>query len=160
MKSDMKKSQYRIICSITGIIIGLFIGLGILNQTKQSQRETIALYAISGGVLIGLIGGYGLGDKLDTEEYVGEVLGIKKAETEYYKSGRSWIISTKWIDSNNKEYLLITGQNNDKILVSQLNEEVIVNHEIQSGSKVNVEKHHQNARNYVFAKLRADFNKI
>jgi hypothetical protein len=31
-----------------------------------------------------------------------------------------------------------------------------MNHEIQSGSKVNVEKYHQNARNIAFNKLRAE----
>lgn len=160
MKKTRKKYQFRIICSIGGIIIGLFIGLGIINQTKKSQRETIFLFANSCGLLIGLIGGYILGNKLDTEEYIDEILGVNKTETELNKNGRSWNIQTKWTDSNENHYVLVTLQDTNKVLVSQLNNETILNHEIQSGSKVNVEKHHQIARNYVFEKLRADIKSV
>ena len=156
MSTLKKKYQFRIIFSIVGLIIGLLISAGILNQTKKSQRQATFLYAITGGMLIGIIGGYLAGDKYDTDDYKDEVLGIKKAVTEYYKNGRSWIIQTKSTDSNDKQYLLLTGQDTKNILVSQLNDETIINHEIESGSKVNVEKHHQSARNYVFDKLRAE----
>jgi|LakMenEpi03Aug12_release.lakeMendotaPanAssembly.Ray.scaffolds.fasta_scaffold611117_2 hypothetical protein len=156
MASIKKNTEFRLICSVVGIVIGAFIGGGIISQTKKSQRSSISAIAIAGGTLVGLIGGYRLGDKLDTEAYFDELLGIKKAETEYYKNGRSWSMQTIWTDSESKQYVLETSQNYSKVLVTKLNNEVIMNHEIQSGSKVNVEKYHQNARNIAFNKLRAE----
>ena len=150
----MKKNQFRFTLSIVGIIIGVFIGLGFLNQTKKSQRETIFVYAMCGGISLGLIGGYRLGYKLDLDVYKEELLGLDKTETAYHKNGRSWIISTKWTDSKNNKYALLTGQTSEKILVSQLNDELFMNHEILSGSKVNVEKYHKIAKSYLFNKLK------
>jgi hypothetical protein len=156
MANIKKNSEFRLICSIVGIVIGAFIGVGMISQTKKSQRSSISAIAITSGILVGLIGGYRLGDKLDTEAYIDELLGINKAETLYFKSGRSWIMQTKWTDAESKQYVLETSQNYSKVLVSMLNSEVIMNHEIQSGSKVNVEKFHQHARNHIFDKLRAE----
>ena len=150
----MKKNQFRVNISIVGIIFGVLLGFGCLNQTKKSQRETMFVYVMGVCIMFGFIGGYRLGYKLDMEVYKEELLGLDKTETAYHKNGRSWIISTKWTDSQNNKYALLTGQTSEKILVSQLNDELFMNHEILSGSKVNVEKHHKIAKSYLFNKLK------
>jgi len=150
----MKKNKFRVNLSIVGIIIGVFIGFGFLNQTKKSQRDTIFIYAMCGGISVGLIGGYRLGYKFDMDVYKEELLGLDKTETEYHKNGKSWLISTKWTDSKNNKHILLTGQTSEKVLVSQLNDKLLMNHELLSGSKVNVEKHHKIAKSYLFKKLK------
>ena len=64
--------------------------------------------------------------------------------------GRVWIAITEWTDVDNQTFKLITGQTDAKLLISQLNDKMIMNHEINSGSQVNVSKYHQIARNYIF----------
>ena len=154
----MNKTHFRVTGSIIGIIIGGLLGVGILSQTKKSQRSTIAIYSIGAGLIIGFIGGYRIGATLDREAYIEESIGIDKAVTELFKSGNSWIASTKWVDSRNNSFTLLTGKNSNKDLVSELNSELILKHDIQSGSRVNVEKYHTLARNYIFKKLKEDFN--
>lgn len=156
MITPNKKSNFRITFSIVGIIIGLLTGLGIINQIKKSQRENIIHFSLISCSIIGLLGGYKVGDKFDTDELFDELLGINRAEIEYFKNGRSWIIRSKWSDYENKNYILITKQDFNKMLISQLNESTTINHEIQSGSKINVEKHHQIAKNYFYNKLRSE----
>jgi hypothetical protein len=154
----MKKSVFRTTGVIIGLLVGSLIGLGIINQSKKSQRPNIAIYAISIGAIFGIIGGYRLGLKLDQQEYIEEQLGINKANTEYLKNGKSWIASTIWVDSQNNKHTILTGQNPDKILISTLNNEVIYNHEINSGSKVNVEKFHKAACSQIYKKLEDEFS--
>jgi hypothetical protein len=155
----MKKSNYRTTGVIIGLLVGLFFGLGIINQTKKSQRSNILIYAISLSSLIGIIGGYRIGSKLDQEEFIEDQLGINKTNTEFYKNGRSWIASTKWVDLEKNSHSISTGQNSNKVLVTEYNNEVIYTHEINSGSKINVDKYHKAACNQIFKKLKDEFKR-
>ncbi len=153
----MKKSVFRTTCVIIGLLIGLLVGFGIINQTKNSQRSTVSIYAFSVCALLGVIGGYRIGLNLDKNDYIEKQLGINKTITEYYKNGRSWIASTKWVDNKNNNHSIFTGQNPEKVLVSELNNEIIFNHEIHSGSKDNVDKFHKAACIQIFKKLKDEF---
>ncbi len=116
------------------------------------------MYAISSGVILGLLGGYNIGAKLDLETHMEQVLGFDKVVTEYFQSGRSWIASSKWTDLKSNTYSLLIGKSSTKDLVSQLNDDVIMNHTIQSGSNVNVEKYHRIACNHIFKTLKEKHN--
>lgn len=74
------------------------------------------------------------------------------------QQGRVWIAITQWTDKDGVEYSLITGQAQDKTLISQLNKVMIYNHEIKSGSNVNVSKFHKQARNKTFEKQKREYN--
>jgi hypothetical protein len=149
-------AKYKIATSIAGVILGIVLGLGILSQTKKSQRDKIESYAIIGCAIFGLISGYGIGAKFDKESHIEKELGIDIAVTEFIQNGRFWIASTKWTDAKKNSYILLTGKNSDNDLISQLNDELVYTHQTKSGSRVNVEKFHSLARKEIFNKLKSD----
>ncbi len=78
-------------------------------------------------------------------------LGIDTMQERIYQKGRVWVAITKWTNrKSNVEYQLITGQTEEKVLITKLNDEVVFKHEIKSGSNENVTKYHRWARNEIF----------
>ena len=75
-------------------------------------------------------------------------------KTEFFKASRYWIAVTSWSDTRSKEeFKLLTGRSYQKVLITELNGQTIISHNINSASRVNVEKHHKRAINEVFEKI-------
>jgi hypothetical protein len=153
----MKKRDYRIAGVIIGGIIGVLVGFGAISQIKKSQREKTISITIIAGSILGISIGYKIGSKIDNEIWIENELGIDQAKSEFIKVGKGWVISTQWTDSKNNSYTLLTGQASNKTLISQLNDELFLNHNINSGSKVNVSKFHKIAQQQIYKKLKETY---
>ena len=152
-----KQNEYAVIGLIIGAVLGMIVGLGAMNMIKESQRGQM-LYPALGICILGFgVIGYSAGKSLGRETDKEIELGHDKAKENIFQQGRVWVAITEWSSKDNQNYKLITGQTNDKILISQLNDELVMNHEIQSGSKANVGKFHKAARTYIFNQQKAQY---
>ena len=140
--------------SVTGLIVGAFIGVFVgfvgLNMIKKSQRESMLVPSL---LICGIgfaVVGYFQGQKMGKDADVEKNTGISEFNYSKIQSGRSWVAVTEWTNSTGFIYKLVTGQADDKELVSILNDEVIRSYGINSGSKVNVERFHKQERILVF----------
>ena len=152
--SQTKKTKFRQTFTIVGLFLGLLIGGGMLSQIKSSQRDKVSLMIIASLTLIGGITGFKIGENLDDDEYIESILGIDKAENGYRQNGRFWTGVTKWRSQDGTEQLIITLQDSNKNLVTMLNGKTIINHQLKSGSRINVEKSHRQATNAIFNQLK------
>lgn len=149
MKS--KQSGYALSGLVVGVVVGLLAGASSLTMIKKSQRAQMLW--ISMGVCVVAFGaiGYSKGASFGKEADIENIIGMSDAEDSMYQVGRAWIETTKWTNKiDNTDYELITGQAQEKTLISQLNNKLIFNHAIKSGSKVNVSKYHKAARDTIF----------
>jgi hypothetical protein len=156
------KIAYSISGLFVGLLLGSLLGLGELFYTKKSQRETGLPFFLIGGGLIGAAIGISVGYKYGLSKHINEITGIDKAKTVYLKQGQFWIASTVWTDTRNqKEFQILTGRSNQNILVSSIEDRVIIKYETTSASKVSVEKYHKQSIHFVFSALEKSFdNKV
>ena len=144
---------------IIGAVVGLMVGFGGLNMVKKSQRDIMLIPALLlGGIGVAAIG-YFQGQKIGKEIDVENETGISQFTYAIHQNGRTWIAVTEWSDITGFSYKLITGQADDKELVSLLNDDVIRKYGINSGSKVNVESYHKQERLAVFQNVKTIYNK-
>lgn len=155
MKS--KAIEYGIGGLVIGAILGILAAFGALNMTKASMRGTMLLPALGicgiGFAAMGYVKGSSLGRAVDLEIK----LGHDKLQENIYQQGQVWVAITEWTSMENQTYKLITGQTKDKLVISQLNDKLVMNHELNSGSQVNVVKFHKEARNYIFNQQKAQY---
>jgi hypothetical protein len=143
------------------LLLGASVGVGQLYYTKKSQRESLWTPLLAIGAFVGGIIGLGLGAKFGRSRYVEDILGHSDAETTIDKDGRFWYAATIWSDKRNgKKQVLITGKSNHGVLASALNDRAIINHEINSASRLNVEKYHREAKKKVFRHIENNFTSI
>jgi hypothetical protein len=153
------KISYSIFGLIIGAILGSLIGFGELNYQKKSARQTAFPILLVGGAIIGSITGVAIGFKYGTKKHIDEITGIDKITTKYYKQGRFWIGISEWKDSRKQEKeMLTTAKADNNILVTALNNKIILSHEINSGSQVNVEKFHKKSLTAVTEVIRSNFD--
>lgn len=156
---NKKQIEYGMYGLLIGIVAGVIIGISTLNYMNKTERSMMPLFIVGiSSIVIGVIG-YGKGSSIGKGIYIEQTLGIDKATDSMLQDGRYWIGITKWMDTrNNKQSTLLTARSQAGPLVTELNEELFINHEIKSASKVNVEKHHRQARQAAFDKLRENFS--
>ena len=141
-----------------GIILGIAAGFGIMYQIKTSQHSLqMTMFAIGISVVIFGFAGFSYGKRLDDQLQLEKDLGHDKLTENIVQQGRVWVAITEWTNKDGVEYALITGQTQDKTLISQLNKVMVYNHEIKSGSNVNVSKYHRLARKEIFEKQKREY---
>lgn len=140
------KISYSLFGLFIGAIIGSLVGLGELTYQKKSARQTAFPILLVGGAIIGSIAGVATGYKYGTKKHIATITGVDKIETQFYKSGKFWIAVSQWKDTRKAEKTTLTTAKADNgTLVTALNNQIIISHEINSGSRVNVEKAHKKA---------------
>lgn len=109
----MKQTEYSIIGFFVGAIIGVLIGLGFMNQFKESQRASIMpISLIAFGISFGASGA-AFGSKLGNDENREKELGLDKSEDGYFQDGKYWVGYTKWKNpSTGEAYELHTTRSN------------------------------------------------
>lgn len=139
-----------------GLVLGAILGYAALRMVKKSQIGAAAPYIIGFSTVFCAFIGFNIGQGVGKNDYINEKLGLKKIlQDGYLKDGRYWIGITKWIDGRNQaEHILVTARSNQKFLISQLNDRVILKHDDTSASKTAIPKCHEMAKNYVFGILR------
>ena len=152
------KVKYALSGLLIGILIGFIIGFGELGMIKKFQRTQIILVGV--GLEVGIFGivGYSIGNNLGRNIDIENELGISEKEERMHQQGTVWVAITRWTNKrDNILFELITGQTEQKILISQLNEKMIFNHQIASGSKNNVAKFHKLAMQEIFTQQKKDY---
>lgn len=153
MKSN--ESKYALNGLFAGVIIGALVGLGSLYYVKNSSKGLLFPISVCVGAVLGGAIGYTKGASLGKEADIEIALGIDKAVEQLVPNGKGWIAVTEWQDIEGRKHKLLTGQTEDKMLITEYNDELLSNHEIKSGSKVNVTRYHNETRSALFAQLKA-----
>jgi len=151
---NMKSTSYAFIGLVIGLILGSVVGFGELTFIKKSQREGIAAILVSVTAIIGGAIGAKLGYSVGRDEVKSDKLGLSKISDQAFKDGRFWVAVSKWVDpSTGAEHILRTGRSNIKVLVSDLDGEIIINHGLEGANKTNVFKCHNLAKTEVVRKF-------
>jgi hypothetical protein len=157
-----KQIEYGIVGLVIGAIVGLLAGFGELTWFKKSQRAQAAPFIVSITAIVFAGIGFGVGSKMGTSVYIGRRLGIEPLDEEYcVKDGRYWVAFSKWTDKrDSQKYTLVTARSNKKFLVSALNERIIMIHDCTSASQRTIPKYHNQAKEFVFGRLRGTFEEV
>lgn len=156
----MNKSKfiYGIFGMFIGVVLGGIAGIGELNYVKKSLRtDAFPVLLIGGAIILGVTGLY-TGIKYGENEYAEEILGFKETSDQLYQVGRFWTKETRWVDKvNGSSQHLITKRNDSGELCTSFNSAVIYNHNLHSGSKINVEKYHSESKKVLFKTLKNQY---
>ena len=153
-----KQFEYGIMGILIGIAAGALLGFSILSQMNKTERSMMLIFIIGTCCIIGALAGYVKGASIGKAAYIQDVLGINSASDNMLQDGRYWVGVTKWTDKReHKENTLLTARSHSGFLVTELNEEMFINHEIKSASRANVEKHHRLAKKIAYDRLMEEF---
>jgi hypothetical protein len=152
----MKSNQYAVVGFLLGAVLGVLIGFGELSMIKKSQRDAVMPFAVIGTALAFGVGGAKLGYNAGKDDELTTSLGLNSIKDEYYKEGKYWIGVSSWTNpQTGKVYRLTTARSNIKVLVSVLNDAIIINHNVEGATQANLVKYHSAAKQQVIKEIKA-----
>lgn len=130
-----------------------------MNWIKKSQKNAVFKPVIVISAIGAAFVGIRIGSKIGKSKYIEDQLGLNAISEGLIQQGRYWIAVSKWTNKRTgKENVLYTGKSESGILVSEYNGTIAFNHQINSGSKINVTKFHKIARTQILQQEREHFN--
>jgi|GEM_PF-4168158 hypothetical protein len=153
----MSKIGIVIICGVIGALIGLFMATGAINQTKKSERGAFSPIALVAGLAIGALGGLFLANTLIQDDNAVKKFGFDKMETFETKSGRKWVVETKWVNplTGNTNSIETRFSEAHRSVIIFLNSNLQIDHESTSDAKDFIYKVHLNTRYELIKKIKA-----
>ncbi len=140
---------------VAGFLFGLLLFGGATNELKKSQSSQIPM-AIP--LIMGVIGGIAgalFASNMIAEEKKMEALGLNNIQFTSAKDGRKWIYESSWVNPSTNETNVVKTfyDKNSNATISTLNNQLLINHNSNSGAEVFVSKMHLLAKGQVIKNL-------
>lgn len=133
---------------IAGFIFGLILFGGATYEMKKSQKSQLPLgSSLAVGLVCGVIGlvvAYNIAE----DDNKREKLGLNNISSNKYKVGRKWNYESSWTDPTTNEACVVKTyyDSNLDATVTTFNDQIILNHNSNSGAEPFVSKAHTDTR--------------
>lgn len=144
---------------ITGFMFGLIFFGGATYEMKKSLKSQIPMEVplVVGLVcgVIGLIVAYNIAE----DDSKREKLGLNNISSNKYKVGRKWNYESSWTDPTTNEACVVKTyyDSNLDATVTSFNDQIILNHNSNSGAEPFVSKAHTDTRYQIIKDILAKY---
>ena len=140
---------------VAGFILGLLLFGGATNELKKSQKSQIPMtIPLIIGVISGIAGAI-IASNIIADEKKREALGLNNIQFSSAKDGRKWIYESSWVNPTTNETIVVKTffDKNSNTTISTLNDNLLQNHNSNSGAEVFISKMHTSAKGLVINQL-------